>query len=238
MLNLEENQFSFSFQDDISSEFLYFNDIKHIDDEEQEQEPKNYEDFFLYCELNNDYKVESLIMPEESSTKDKASGSNMGDSKSDTDESIKSYMMVPFDGKTPNMDEFLRLIQNDMCIKGANQMVCDALDIKSDEDLWDETPQLIKIKKRKSKEQLRALEEEFAQGSDWSKEFMNGLAEKLKLDPAQVYKWHWDQIWKKLGKNPKKKEKEIKKKLNPEMQKKRKRTSAPKSATKLQKREE
>ena len=118
--------------------------------------------------------------------------------------SSKGYIQVNFNGKNPNMDDFLFKIQEEIEIKGINEMVCEALDIKNDNDmLFNTTSEIIKVKKRKTKKQIRQLEEEFAKDDDWTKEFMNRLAEKLDLDPAQVYKWHWDQISKKLGKAPK-----------------------------------
>jgi len=235
MLNFESNNMQYGTMEDFESENMFFYESQFVEQPSQQVEEKPYQDFFLYCDLNNEIKNDSLFVAEDSSTKDKLSGSIMGDSKSDTNETEKSFMMVPFVGETPDMSEFEKLIQLDMNSRGANQMVCDALEIKEEDDLYNVKPQLIKVKKRKSKEQLKALADEFAKNNDWSKEFMNEFAAKIKLDAAQVYKWHWDQICKKLGKNPKKQEKARKKKLNQDASKKRRRSSNSKTAKKSQK---
>lgn len=118
--------------------------------------------------------------------------------------SAGSYIQVKFNGQNPNMDDFLFKIQEEIEMKGINEMVCEALDIKNEDDmLFNTASEIIKVKKRKTKGQIKQLEEEFAKNDDWDKEFMNKLALKLGLEAAQVYKWHWDQISKKLGKAPK-----------------------------------
>lgn len=119
----------------------------------------------------------------------------------------KSYIKVPFSGNTPDLNVLAAKIKEEMKVKGINEVICETLEIKS-EDIFFESPQLIRVKKRKTKEQIKELEREFALSDDWSKEFMNELAVTLKLDPSQVYKWHWDQICKKLGQAPKKKVKQ------------------------------
>jgi hypothetical protein len=227
------NQFNLENNDDFSSEYDYFNEAKYTSEPIAKQEvEEQYQDFFLYCDINSNN--DSLFIAEDNSTKDKPCLSVASEPKTDTNESVKQYMMVPFLGEAPDMDQFERLIQQDMGQRGASQMVNDALEISNDEDSHnDSSHQLIKVKKRKTKGQLKQLEDEFAKNNDWSKEFMNEFAELIKLDPAQVYKWHWDQICKKLGKNPKKKEKAIKKKLSQEC-KRRKRATSSKSA-KIQK---
>lgn len=118
-----------------------------------------------------------------------------------------------FDGDILDMNDFICKIRGEIDSKGVNGVICDALDIKNNDEFCLEPVELIKVKKRKTKEQIRQLEEEFAKTDDWSKEFMNKLAKKLKLEPSQVYKWHWDQISKKLGKAPKRQAK-LKKQAN------------------------
>lgn len=192
MLDITENLLDLEFNKDFESENMYFDDNCYSENYEEPQEKQEFEEFYLYCDLN--YQNDSLFTPEGNSTKDKFSGSVFGDCKSETNGSEKSNMVVPFNGETPNMQEFERLIQVDMNLKGANQMVCDALDLFNDDQEKTEKESLIKVKKRKSKEQLKQLEDEFALGREWTKEFMNEFAEKINLVPAQVYKWHWDQI--------------------------------------------
>ena len=116
-------------------------------------------------------------------------------------------LQVDFINGSPDMDDFLFKIREEIIFKGVSEVICDALDIKDEQELQFEATDFIKTKKRKTKEQIKQLEEEFAITDDWNKEFMNEIAEKLNLDPAQVYKWHWDQISKKLGKAPKRKAK-------------------------------
>ena len=221
--------------DDLASEFMYFNDVQldeNIEVPQVEQEP--YEDFYLFCDVNNSNN-ESSFLNEDISTNDKPCPSVVSEGKTSSGNSDKAYMMVPFVGMTPDMDQFEKLIQLDMSTKGANQMVNDALQISEDLDTQSDQSkqQLIKVKKRKTKDQLKMLEDQFAKTSDWSKEFMNEFADRIKLDPAQVYKWHWDQICKKLGKNPKKKEKAAKKQLKKDNKRRRKIAGA--KSAKLQK---
>lgn len=56
----------------------------------------------------------------------------------------------------------------------------------------------IKRRKRKSLDQLRALQDQFDRGTEWSKELVTYLAQVTGLSEAQVYKWGWDQK-KKIG---------------------------------------
>lgn len=142
-------------------------------------------------------------------------------------ESNPSHIQVDFDGENPNMDDFIFKIREEISFKGVNDVVCEALDIKNNDEFSLEPVELIKVKKRKTKEQIKQLEIEFAKNDDWTKDFMNKIAQKLNLEPSQVYKWHWDQISKKLGKAPKRKAK---------LQKQNKRKRAAKAANSRSKR--
>lgn len=177
-------------------------------EEKSYYEGDEYSEILLYCDLPDDCDIPSPTngashtKDESALSKDHISNNNYEDVASIA--STKSYMVVPFKGNNPNMDVFLDQIREEINNKGVNEVVCEALEIKNEEETFLESPQIIRIKKRKSKEQIRALEEEFSITQEWTKEFMNSLAEKLKLVPSQVYKWHWDQICKKIGKTPKK----------------------------------
>jgi hypothetical protein len=46
---------------------------------------------------------------------------------------------------------------------------------------------------KKNRDQVKVLENEYEKNPNWTKEFMNQLAEKVGLRESQVYKWHWDQ---------------------------------------------
>ena len=116
----------------------------------------------------------------------------------------QTHTQVDFDGENPNMEDFIFKIRGEISAKGVNEVVCEALNIKHNDEFSLRSVELIKVKKRKTKDQIKQLEIEFAKNDDWSKEFMNKVSEKLNLEPSQVYKWHWDQISKKLGKAPKK----------------------------------
>ena len=181
-------------------------------EEKSFNEGDEYSEILLYYDLPDNYEMPSPTCgashtkDESALTKDHLSHKIYEDNGSIS--SSKSYMTVPFKGNNPNMDIFLNQIKEEINIKGVNEVICEALEIKNEEEMFLESPQIIRVKKRKSKEQVIALEEEFAKTQDWTKEFMNELAEKLKLDPAQVYKWHWDQICKKIGKTPKRKVKQ------------------------------
>lgn len=231
MLSLEINSFELNNQFDFESKPSCFDNFEFPEqDRGMQVDKEEFQDFFLYHDLDEDMiNKDSLFTPEDSSTKDKQYGSIMGDIKSEVNDAEKTCMIVPFIGDLPDMFEFEKLIQNDLENRGANQLVCEALEIKDEIELFDQKPQLIKVKKRKTKEQLLALEEEYARNSDWSKTFMNEFADKIGLDPSQVYKWHWDQICKKLGKNPKKKEKAIKKKNQQQKNKKSKKAKQTKA---------
>lgn len=178
-------------------------------EEKSYHEGDEYSEILLYCDLPDNYEIPtptsgaSHTKDESALTKDHISNKAYDDNRSIS--SSRSYMIVPFKGKNPNMDAFLDQVKEEINIKGVNEVICEALEIKNEEEMFLESPQIIRVKKRKSKEQILALEEEFSKTQEWTKEFMNELAEKLKLDPAQVYKWHWDQICKKIGKTPKRK---------------------------------
>lgn len=234
MCDIIEEQFNLELIDDYEFEYEYLDQYNYVENNSEAQEEQEYEDFYCFASLNQE--KESLFNIEDDLVKEKEPGSLTGGCKSDTEDSVKSIMVVSFVGDCPDMKEFERLIQMDMHYKGANQMVYDALldPSKNDQDDSDQEVS-IKVKKRKSKEQLKLLEEEFAKGSEWTKEFMNEFADKINLAASQVYKWHWDQISKKLGRNPKKQEKEAKKRANPELNRKRKRSNKSKSSSKSQK---
>ena len=62
-------------------------------------------------------------------------------------------------------------------------------------DIDDETIARLQSNKRKRKDktQIKALKESYLVSSDWTKEDMTVLAERLGMSFSQVYKWHWDQ---------------------------------------------
>jgi hypothetical protein len=62
-------------------------------------------------------------------------------------------------------------------------------------DVDDETIQKLSInkRKRKTKKQKELLENEYRKNPDWSKSFMQGLADQLGMSLSSIYKWHWDQ---------------------------------------------
>ena len=181
-------------------------------------ESEEFSELYLFCDLEEN--VQNLPTPCSALTPTKDISENLKNhpceekcdlNRIETSSESHSHMVVPFEGKQPKMDAFQKQVQNEMSSKGVNKIICEALEINNESEFFDESPQIIRVKKRKSKQQLKALEEEFSKGDDWSKEFMNQLAEKIQLDPSQVYKWHWDQISKKYGKAPKKQGKEAKK---------------------------
>lgn len=168
----------------------------------------NDEDFTL---LNGKFVCDEFEEGNLSPTKEQSFPSDDGAFSSHSTQ--QTYLQVNFEGENPDMNDFVCKIRDEIDFKGVNEVICDALDIKNNDEFSLEPVELIKVKKRKTKEQIRQLEEEFAKTDDWSKEFMNKLSKKLKLEPSQVYKWHWDQISKKLGKAPKRQAK-LKKQAN------------------------
>lgn len=164
-------------------------------------EPRSFEEFFLYEDNESILyeQVHEVMTP----TKEQ---SESNEEKNVKDEA-STHLQVDFVNGTPDMNDFLFKIREEIIFKGISEVICDALDIKDEQEIQFEASDFIKIKKRKTKEQIKQLEEEFSITDDWDKEFMNQIANKLNLDPAQVYKWHWDQISKKLGKAPKRKAK-------------------------------
>jgi hypothetical protein len=164
-------------------------------------ELKSFEEFFLYEE--NDQILCEPVVEVMTPTKAQSDSNDCKDLKYET----SVVLQVDFNNGSPDMDDFLFKIKEEIIFKGISEVICDALDIKDEQELQFEASDFIKIKKRKSKEQIVQLEQEFAITDDWDKDSMNFIAAKLNLDPAQVYKWHWDQISKKLGKAPKRKAK-------------------------------
>ncbi len=202
-----ENQFDYSkFNNNITLEFFGNNQFEEKEAKPQyelylnnaQDTPKD-EDFTLFeGKLVSEYDFESGNL---TPTKEQSSPSD--DEAFSSHSTQQTHLQVDFEGENPNMDDFLYKIRGEISLKGVNEVVCDALDIKNGDEFSLEPVELIKVKKRKTKDQIRQLEEEFSKNDDWSKEFMNRLASKLNLEPSQVYKWHWDQISKKLGKAPK-----------------------------------
>jgi len=160
---------------------------------------KEYTELFLYCDVEcnfEEFLQSAEVVPtkdESAHTKEHASNMNFEECKSEA-LTARSHMIVPFDVSNPDMDAFLNMVKEEINYRGVNEVICEALEIRNEDENFLETPQIIRVKKRKSKEQIFALEEEFAKGEEWTKDFMNSVAVKLGLDPAQVYKWHWDQI--------------------------------------------
>ncbi len=58
---------------------------------------------------------------------------------------------------------------------------------------------MIRKRKRKSGEQLKALVREFDRNPNWTKDTLLEVSRKTGLSEAQVYKWGWDQKRKKYG---------------------------------------
>lgn len=215
------NELAFERQD--SFDFLSNNDEFYLTDLKADYDLKivepddsqEFEEFILYQE-NNLLPIPPTPSSALTGTKDISYTTDDNaccseiDIKSYIPVDLKTHLKVSFDGENPDMTDFLSKIRSEISCKGVNNIICEALEITEDSDLLVDSPQLIRVKKRKSKEQIKALEAEFAKNNDWTKEFMNELAAELKLDPAQVYKWHWDQISKKLGSTPKRKVKEQK----------------------------
>lgn len=46
---------------------------------------------------------------------------------------------------------------------------------------------------KKSKDQIKVLENEYLKNQNWTRTFMKQLARLTGLRESQVYKWHWDQ---------------------------------------------
>ena len=61
--------------------------------------------------------------------------------------------------------------------------------MKSKKSLQD----LIRKRNRKSKEQIKILENEYLREQNWSKAHMKNLSKKIGLSFGQIYKWNWDQ---------------------------------------------
>lgn len=49
-----------------------------------------------------------------------------------------------------------------------------------------------RMRKRKTKEQIKMLENEFIKNPHWSNDDVVRIAEYTKLEKSQVYKWNWD----------------------------------------------
>ena len=48
-------------------------------------------------------------------------------------------------------------------------------------------------RKRKTKKQVEYLQKEYNKNPNWSKEYMQKLADELNMTASSIYKWHWDQ---------------------------------------------
>eukprot|EP00347_Sterkiella_histriomuscorum_P001796 403370646 len=48
-------------------------------------------------------------------------------------------------------------------------------------------------KRRKNKDQVKILQNEYSKQNNWTRPFMNDLAKRTGLKRSQVYKWNWDQ---------------------------------------------
>jgi hypothetical protein len=48
-------------------------------------------------------------------------------------------------------------------------------------------------RRRKNKEQINILQNEYVRTPNWTRAFMKELSKRTGLTPSQVYKWNWDQ---------------------------------------------
>lgn len=48
-------------------------------------------------------------------------------------------------------------------------------------------------RRRKNKEQVEILQNEYVRTANWTRGFMKELAKRTGLKSSQVYKWNWDQ---------------------------------------------
>jgi hypothetical protein len=48
-------------------------------------------------------------------------------------------------------------------------------------------------RRRKNKDQVKILQNEYKKNPAWTRAYMKDLAKKTGLKPSQVYKWNWDQ---------------------------------------------
>jgi hypothetical protein len=49
-----------------------------------------------------------------------------------------------------------------------------------------------KKRRRKNRDQVKILQNEYSKNNNWTRSFMKELAQKIGLKPSQVYKWNWD----------------------------------------------
>jgi Homeodomain len=49
------------------------------------------------------------------------------------------------------------------------------------------------MRKKKTKEQTKLLENEYLKNPNWTRAYMKVLTTKIGLSQGQIYKWHWDQ---------------------------------------------
>jgi len=47
-------------------------------------------------------------------------------------------------------------------------------------------------RRRKNKEQIKVLQNEYTKNQNWTRAFMKELAKTTGLKASQVYKWNWD----------------------------------------------
>jgi len=88
----------------------------------------------------------------------------------------------------------LPLSQKRLRTKKSSKMLPSELDdMRMEDSSADKNISEEEKRRRKNKEQVQILQNEYLRTANWTRAFMKDLAKRTGLTPSQVYKWNWDQ---------------------------------------------
>lgn len=166
--------------------------------------PSNYfeEEFSYKFHFNNDIDVKNHMVSlteikstEEVSQRNYSSMSLMAEE----NDPICDDFIAPISEATAcsasDLNKLVSEIRGKIYSDKIEDVVAEALDFQFCTEGDDARP--IQQKRKKSDEQIQALEDALKANKNWSKEFTKELAAGLNLKFRQVYKWYWDKTQKK-----------------------------------------
>jgi Homeodomain len=136
--------------------------------------------------------VKKVAVEQESVKNMRLAWVNSLSAKSETTNDEFAPTVVPFVHGAPDIKQLELIVNSEINEKGYNATVLDCLDISFEDNIEEESGDIIRKKQKKSRSQIKALKAEFSRNPNWTKKWIKRIAKELGLTTYQVYKWHWD----------------------------------------------
>ena len=179
--------------------FDFQENIFKLDEKYPKYDYPYYQHDFVFFDNKSDCQVPILrniiqkVPVEQESVKNmRFACENSLSGKSDTTNDEFAPTVVPFVQGAPDIKQLEQIVCSEISEKGYNATVLDCLDISFEDNIEEESGDIIRKKQKKSRSQIKALKVEFSRNPNWTKKWIKRIAKEVGLTTYQVYKWHWD----------------------------------------------